>query len=89
LILNVGPGQSVLIPVTTTPRVAFGQPIDLDRRGRTEGNPITTRRNVDSMPDGEHILGVASEGAVGGDLRGEIVVVVNWFDDVKRRAPRP
>jgi Tol biopolymer transport system component len=88
LILNIAPSQSVVIPVTTTPRVAFGQPVELSRRGRAEGNPGLTRRNADSMPDGEHIVGVMSGSQGAADLRTEIIVVLNWFDEVRQRAPR-
>jgi Tol biopolymer transport system component len=84
LILNVNARVSSIIPVKTTPSVSFGQPIDLPRTGREERNPATNRRNADSLLDGEHIIGVTSvaEEAVAAD---EIVVVLNWFDEVRRK----
>jgi Tol biopolymer transport system component len=87
LVLNVGSNSSVRIPFTTTPRVAFGQAEDFSRAGRSEGNPGTTRRNADSMPDGEHIIGVY-DGATTGAEAAQIQVVLNWFDEVRQRAPR-
>jgi hypothetical protein len=88
LILNIGPGSSVRIPFTTAPRVAFGQPEDFSRIGRTEGNPAASRRSVDSMPDGEHIIGVYTGGATGAIEEAQIQVVLNWFDEVRQRSPR-
>ena len=88
LILNIGRGSSVRIPFTTAPRVAFGQPEDFSRVGRNEGDPGTRRRNADSMPDGEHIIGVYTGGTTGATEAAQIQVVLNWFDEVRQRAPR-
>ena len=68
----------------TTPAVAFGQPVDFPRAGRGEPNPSTTRRNVDSLPDGEHIVGVTNASAGEGAGR-QITVVLNWLDEVRAR----
>jgi WD40 repeat protein len=89
LILNIGPGQSIAVPVKTTPRVSFGQPTDFSRVGRTEGNPANTRRNSDWMPDGQHIVSVVGGvgAAVAGALVPEITVVLNWFEEIKQKAP--
>jgi serine/threonine-protein kinase len=93
LILNVGPTRNELVPVTTTPRVAFGQPVEVSRRGRIEGNPASSRRNADSMPDGTHIIGLSpinpAESSSTEDLPNTIVVVLNWLDEMKRRVPVP
>jgi serine/threonine-protein kinase len=91
LFVNTGLGVSELIPATTTPRVAFGEAVRLARGARSEPNPATGRRNSDSMPDGEHIVGVllgtgAQSGPAGTDA--QILVVLNWFDEVRQRAPR-
>jgi serine/threonine-protein kinase len=88
LILNVSPVMNVLVPVTTTPRVAFGPSVDIPRRGRLEGNPGIARRNVDVMPDGQSLLGVATGSAVADAPAGAIVVVLNWLDEVARKVPR-
>jgi len=82
LFVNAGPGQSVVIPVTTTPHVTFGQEKDFPRGLRREG-PRPTRREVDSMPDGEHVIGVILGG--GESLLPQINVVLNWFDEVRQR----
>ena len=85
LFVNAGPGRSVVIPVTTTPHVTFGQERDFPRGLRREG-PRETRREVDSMPDGEHVIGVMVGG--GESLLPQINIVLNWFDEVRQRVPR-
>ena len=83
--MNSGPGQSASISVTTTPRVVFGPPAQFNRGPRVEGPPGSTRRNADAMPDGEHIIGVA--GANIQDFGSRMIVVLNWFDEVRQRVP--
>jgi Tol biopolymer transport system component len=86
LILNVAAGRSVIVPVTTAPAVAFGQAVNFPRAGRNENSPRTSRRNVDSHPDGEHIVGVTTDGGGQGTAR-QITVVLNWFDELRARVP--
>jgi hypothetical protein len=85
LILNVAPGISLAIPVTTTPHVEFGTPVDFPRAGRNEGPTGTTRRNADAMPDGEHFVGVLGVG--GNASMAPITVVLNWHEELKRLVP--
>jgi serine/threonine-protein kinase len=85
LFVNAGVGRSVVIPVTTTPHVTFGQEKDFPRGLRREG-PRPTRREVDSMPDGEHVIGVLLGG--GESLLPQINIVLNWFDEVRQRVPK-
>jgi len=86
LVLNTGPQRSVAIAVTTTPRVTFGRPTDFIRIGRIEGSPTSTRRNVDAMPDGEHVIGVVPPSGVEGAVS-QITVVLNWFSELQQRVP--
>jgi serine/threonine-protein kinase len=86
LIINAGVGQNVVIPVTTSPEVTFGQEKDFPRGLRREG-PRPTRRAVDSMPDGEHVIGVLVGG--GEFMLPQINIVTNWFDEVRQRVPKP
>jgi serine/threonine-protein kinase len=88
LTLNTGPNQSLRYSFTSSPRVAFGEPRPFSRIGRGEQNPATSRRGADSMPDGEHIIGVSIETdpALAADPR--ITVVLNWFSEVLQRVPR-
>ncbi len=83
MILNSGP-QSSAIPVATTPRVVFGRPTLFLRGPRFEGS-TATRRNVDAMPDGEHVIGVTSTNPL--DSASQMIIVLNWFDDVRQRVP--
>ena len=90
LIINAAQGSSVVVPVTTSPHVAFGQPVDFPRRGRSDPNPATNRRNSDSMPDGEHVLGLTRPDATEAEgTSRQILITLNWLDEVKRLVPRP
>ncbi|MDO8680347.1 MAG: hypothetical protein Q7R30_17650 [Acidobacteriota bacterium] len=81
--------MSDIVPVTTTPRVAFGQATRIQRIARSEPNPGTGRRNADAMPDGEHVVGVLiGSAAQAFAFSDQIFVVLNWFDEVRQRAPR-
>jgi Tol biopolymer transport system component len=86
LVLNVAAQRSAVVAVTTTPRVSFGRPTEFSRVGRAEGPPSTTRRNVDAMPDGEHVIGVAPASGEGSFAQ-QITVVLGWFDEVRQRVP--
>jgi hypothetical protein len=89
LIINSGPGFSDLVPVTTTPRVVFGEATRLQRLTRGEPNPSAARRNADAVPGSDELIGVLVGSAAQGTGSGsEIVVVLNWFDEVRQRAPR-
>ena len=87
LILNWSRTQSFLIPVTTSHSVTFGKPEEFPRVGRLEPN-VFARRNVDAMPDGERVIGVTTtdgEGAAGAER--QMIVVLNWLDEVRQRVP--
>jgi dipeptidyl aminopeptidase/acylaminoacyl peptidase len=87
LILNSAATRSFAVTVKTTPQVVFGRPTDFSRVGRTENNPVTSRRAVDAMPDGEHVIGVRTAGASDYGEDSQILVVLNWFDELKARVP--
>jgi serine/threonine-protein kinase len=89
LLTQMSATQNHITAVVTTPHFAFGQPKDFPRRGREEPGPATARRNVDMMPDGQHVLGVTRGIDVTDGDRQEIVIVLNWFDEVRQRVPRP
>jgi hypothetical protein len=84
LFMNSAAGRNAIIAVTTAPRVSFGRPVDFPRTGRAEGNPGSTRRNVDMMPDGGHVLGVHLPGQ---ESAAQIVVVLNWFTELQQLVP--
>jgi hypothetical protein len=39
------------------------------------------------MPDGEHFVGVLGVG--GNASMAPIIVVLNWFDEIRARVPKP
>ena len=84
-----GPGISGSMSVTTQPSVSFGTPARAPRSGFTTGVPASVR-TYDILPDGKHFLGVVPAGQTqAGSAAGpqQIQVVLNWFEDVKQRAP--
>ena len=77
------------VGITTSPQVSFSPPVEFSRVGRTEPNPASSRRAVDSLPDGR-IVGIAVSTQTttqGGDFPEQIVVVLNWFDELRSRVP--
>jgi hypothetical protein len=49
---------------------------------------MISRRQVDVMPDGR-VIGVLSPAASPQSANVEIIVVLNWFDEVRQRVPVP
>ena len=89
LILNAGVNRTMAVGITTTPQVSFSPPVEVSRNGRIEANPANGRRAVDSMPDGR-IIGIAPSAPVtpaGTPAADHIVVVLNWFDELRARVP--
>ena len=89
LITTTSLSESHATAVVTTPRFAFGQPTPVPRYGRLEGNPFLGRRNSEMMPDGQHVIGVVNPILAGQYADAGIVVVLNWFDELRQRVPRP
>lgn len=89
LITTTRLSESHATAVVTKPRFAFGQPTPVPRYGRLEGNPFLGRRNSEMMPDGEHVIGVVNPILAGQYASAGIVVVLNWFDELRQRVPRP
>jgi dipeptidyl aminopeptidase/acylaminoacyl peptidase len=83
VIMNVAPQRSSIVSIATSPRFAFGKPVDFARPGQ-QGDPLTARRNADMMPDGR-VIGVRVA-ELEPDPR-QIVVVLNWSEELKRRVP--
>ncbi len=89
LILTVGLQSSVIFPISTSPAIEVGQPIEFPLAGLFLPNPSMFRRNVDSLPGGTDIIGVtrgtATTAAPAIVYESRITVVLNWFEDVKQR----
>jgi hypothetical protein len=86
-----GPGQFEAVAITTTPSFGFGNPVPLPRTFGS-ASPMT-ERTLDVTPDGR-ILGLTdaqATAAPGGEGRlaapTRIQVVLNWFQEVRERAP--
>jgi eukaryotic-like serine/threonine-protein kinase len=87
IVVNAAPTQNYAISFKTTPQVAFGQPVDFPRIGRSEPNPSTGRRAADAMPEGDRIVGITQGVGQGGQVAPMMTMVLNWFADVKQRVP--
>ena len=84
-------GAQHAIPVTTAPRFSFGKPVFVERGGRIEG-PALNRRNHDLLPDGKRFIGVMQSGDrtnIAAVFSTRINVVLNWFQELNQRVPRP
>jgi serine/threonine-protein kinase len=81
-------GLLAVVPVTLQPSVTFGTPSSVPLR--LSGDRISTdTRAFDILPDGSFI-GLASPSeadSAGSILVPQIRVVLNWFDELKARAP--
>ena len=88
LLLLPAAGRLVEVGVTTSPTVSFTNPVDRPR-GFGESTPVRPRA-FDIMPDGRVLgVGLPGERSVTGIASNQIRVVLNWFDELKRRVPAP
>jgi Tol biopolymer transport system component len=89
IIMNTGAASSTVIAVTTKPSLGFGRPEPFPRHGRLDPPPTTSRRASDMLPDGQRVIGVVTpeDPLTGGGRASQIVVVENWFEELKARVP--
>jgi len=88
LFYNPRPGALAAVTVTTTPTVAFGNPVDVPRLFAT--GPPTVRRAFDITPGGKFV-GLITAGQTESatrDMNTQVRVVLNWFEELKQRVPR-
>jgi hypothetical protein len=81
--------QLVVVPVTTQPTFSFGsrEAVPGSERLNLPGG-LTTERQYDVAPDGSIIGTVdAEQDAAGAATAPQIVVVLNWFEELKSRVP--
>jgi Tol biopolymer transport system component len=72
---------------STRPSVSFGSPVRLLRSGFVTAAPGGVR-TFDVLPDGQHFIGVVPVGETESSAGPpQIHVVLNWFEDVRQRAP--
>jgi Tol biopolymer transport system component len=85
LFLNVAVTRTAIVGIVTSPQLSFSPAAEFSRTGRTESNPATSRRAADSMPDGR-IVGITTSSATAqSGPPDQIVVVLNWFDELRAR----
>ena len=82
LFYNPRAGGFEVVSVTTDKGVAFGNPIAVPRAFQL--NPPQGRRSYDITPDGL-ILAVILPGTGDATTAAQFEVVVNWFQELKRR----
>jgi serine/threonine-protein kinase len=92
LFFVAGNGVFDSVSVNTQPSLTFGPPVRAPRAGFStlQGAAV---RTYDILPDGQHFIGTVpagqaqtTSGAVA-PTGPQIQVVLNWFEDVKQRAP--
>jgi serine/threonine protein kinase/Tol biopolymer transport system component len=86
-----GNGMLDVVSISTQPSLTFGPPVRAPRAGFSTlpGNAV---RTYDILPDGQHFIGTvpavqAQAGPVARPAAPQIQVMLNWFEDVKQRAP--
>ena len=85
-----GASPAVAVAVTTEPTFSFGRPVPLPGGGLPLNVFTTTSLNHDIAPDGSRFVTVlANTGDETSTRRNEIVVVQNWFEELKARVPVP
>jgi Tol biopolymer transport system component len=83
-----GSSQSGSMSIRTQPSVSFGHPVRAPKSGFATQIPASVR-TFDILADGKHFIGVVPAGQTQPGSAGapQIQVVLNWFEDVKQRAP--
>jgi serine/threonine protein kinase len=78
-------GAVMAVPVVITPNFSSGQPVKtLDGSGYRGGGPWLSGRTYDLSLDGRRFLMVKP---VASEAAGSLVVVLNWFEELKRLVP--
>jgi serine/threonine-protein kinase len=76
------------LSITTQPNFKFGSPVPISKvlLGQEWGG---AQRNYDIMPDGKRFVGLIAPDQLesGASASPQIQVVLNWFEDLKRRVP--
>lgn len=80
-----GPGEFAAVSVSGAKGLSFSAPVS-EPWGQLAVSSITGARNYDILPDGR-LIGMTHSQTVSGSATPEIMVALNWFEDLKRRAP--
>lgn len=88
LFYNPRSGGFEVVSVTTQPTFAFGNPVPVPRP--LQLGPPSVRRAYDITRDGRFVGLIApGQTTTGAPAAAQIQVVLNWFEELKQRAPRP
>jgi serine/threonine-protein kinase len=85
LFFNPGPGAFGAVTFTTKPAVAFGNPVAVPRPFQT--GPPQLRRQYDMTRSGK-VVGLNTPGLNQTSGPSPILVVLNWFEELKQRVAR-
>jgi len=88
LLYNPRPGGFEVVAAVTQPTFAFGVPMAVPRSFTLGPQPV--RRSYDVMPNGKFVATAAqgTSASTGPGTTPPILVVLNWFEEVKQRVPR-
>jgi len=77
--------QMMAVPIQTEPELVIGRPEKLFEGQYVYGN-VGPFPSYDATPDGQRFV-MLKEYGLSGETRQEIVVVLNWFEELKRLVP--
>ena len=84
-----GATAAVAVDVTTEPTFSLGRPVPVPDGGLPLNVIPTTPLNHDIAPDGSRFVTVLADTGDETAARNEIVLVHNWFEELKARVPIP
>jgi serine/threonine-protein kinase len=87
LVYFPGGGNAVAVDVRTTPSVGFGRPTPASGGGLPINVSPGSLLNHDVHPDGRFVTVADVEGSGGAVNRNAVVIVQNWFEELKQRVP--
>jgi WD40 repeat protein len=88
LLFVQGGGGFQAAAITANPSFTVKNPTPVSFSRQIRGNALE-ERSVDVMPDGERLISVVPRSEPGAAAGPQIHIVLNWFEELKRRAPAP
>jgi len=80
-------GALMRVPIERDVAFRAGTPAQLVRSGYFAGGPGITQRTYDISPDGRRFVMIKEGNAAGRDDGPQLIVVMNWFEELNRRVP--
>jgi Tol biopolymer transport system component len=90
LLYSSGSGAPFMaVTVATAPSFTFSKPVAIPRSGLIGVSALDGARYYDIAADGKHIIGVIESGQAqsGTAALPTIAVVINWFEELRRKVP--